>query len=684
MDTELVPPALITPPAGALVSLDIETTGLDPHKDEIVAIGLYVDGTPYIFDDIQSDMFKKLIANQLRYLYENHELLIHNAAFDLVWLSTKFKIGFPKRVYDTMIAERLCTAGTDESVSLLYTAYRRCGAEIDKALQTSFKLGEPLTVEQRAYLRQDLEHLHKIREEQLKQIEREHLQTVWEIEQSVTPVFCQMIADGIKVNYERITNLLKEEQIKLDHIAGQIVGELTPLIMYQRINKRNQMQDKLDEWLQALDAETKKYELQWQDELVKCGSLFPEPPPEWVENKWCDETIDPKDNAPKGQKRYVAHHLKGWRAANKRPPKPFLDDSEINLGSHKQMVECWQRLGINTTTTSAKALKRLLPTISEDNTRRIVELYIEHAKHAKILAAFGESLLQFLDEQGYLHGQFKQYGTDTGRPSCEKPNLLQMPSRDEFRSCFIAPPNHLFVVCDYAQMELRLMAQLSKDPVMLKAFNDGLDLHTNTASLMYNVPYDDVTEKQRKIAKTINFGTLYGMGPGKLQETLGSDGVIISFEEAEAALKAWRTAYRIAAQAIDQWGHWGVSQGFTTTALGRRRRFEVTAEMNRWEVQGVARQAANFVIQGSNADITKLAMVVITRLCEEEYIDAAVVLNVYDEIVVEVAAKHALRAAQIVQSAMLASAEQVLTDVPAKVDCVISPSWNEKEAIHRL
>lgn len=652
------------------IALDIETTGLSPWEDDIVAIGLF-DGqggqvyTPW--DDEWS-----FIGSILQRRLEGEEIVVHNAAFDLVWLKAKFGIDISDDIWDTMIAESLLRAGLADSVSLAEVMLRRFGETMDKTLQTSFTLEERPSEAQLDYLMKDVAHLLDIRYQQEEEIIAENLEDAWfGIEQPVTSVFCSMIYEGVKLNVPQLTVLIDREKLVMEKMMAEVSTELSPVIRHERIKVFD------EKMVQYRDYEDKVEDLEvgWYAHWNYMLLHEDERPSTWDEEWNNTEAGSPRE---KGANKYIRYQMKKWKAKNPKPPKPKLDEGDINLGSPQQVLAAFRELGVPLENTREAALKAALPRSPRDAQQLITSL-LKYKKSAKLVQAFGESLMKWVDADSKLHSHFRQYGTETGRPTSVEPNLLQMPNSPEYRDCFEPDEGEVMIVCDYSQMELREMAQLSGDRNMIDAFRNGLDLHQNTAALMYNVKYEDVTEKQRKLAKTVNFGTLYGMGPSKLQATMAVDGVYMTMEEAKEALERWKNAYPQAAKAIVQWGEDAVRNGYTVTAFGRRRRFRVVRGMSRAELGRISRQGANHVIQGTNADITKMAMVMIHQMLRP--LGGKVRLQIYDEIVVTVPKEHAQQGAIIVQACMTAAAEEVLTKVPAVVDCVISTSWSEKSAI---
>jgi len=308
----------------------------------------------------------------------------------------------------------------------------------------------------------------------------------------------------------------------------------------------------------------------------------------------------------------------------------------------------------------------------------LVEPMLAFTRHDK-LVQMGDALFELL-RANVLHGGFRQIGTATGRPVSVKPNLLNMPATPAFRRCFVARPGCSLVVADYSQFELRELAEFSQDPAMIDALVNDRDLHLETAAAIFNVPLVEVTDTQRKVGKTLNFGVSYGMAKYAMQYQLAGQKIFVSVEQADEYIKAWRRKFREGWAWIENQGKQALKHGHTETLLGRRRYFERWhLEMPR-DVEGkIRREGANFPIQGGNADVTKLAMVLIQEALQP--LGGSVIVQVYDEILSEVPEAHATTAKEIVVEAMTMAAETIIKTVPVKVDCVISPTWAEEDKI---
>jgi DNA polymerase I-like protein with 3'-5' exonuclease and polymerase domains len=667
-----------------LVAFDIETDGLDPLTDNIIAIALYCDAweTPFIFQDVRGLSNSGLIFNIFN--APDYALIGHNLAFDLSFIKEKWGIDYPAggSLWDTMLAEQMLTAGFDEQlVNLADTIERHFGVVLDKSLQTSFTMDSEITEEQIEYIKNDVMWLPKLAMHQAHQLSEIQSNDAWEIERYALPVFTEMNREGIEINLDRMVPLLEQTKGKRDALQRVLQAKLTPLVEWKRLEDYKAEEAELAAWNAAREDRNTLSRNVWSDFWGMEGdelSTF-EDREEWEANKWTDRKINKKDNYPEGMRRFVRHHEKLWRQEHPRPAKPKQDTDLINLNSRDQMMVAFESLGLPLPNFRSQTLSQKLLDANEEQTE-VLKRLIEYKKCEKLLQAFGDPLLEKISPDSRIRGNFKQIGTATGRPSCSEPNMLQMPKSQDFRACFVASEGNVLIVADYSQMELRIMAQLSHDPAMMKAFNSGIDLHSYTAHLMFNIPLDTVDKdgKERKIAKVINFGTLYGMGPNKLRETLLAEGVVMTFPEAKSAIARWKSTYKRAAEMIERLGLEAITLGYTSTPLGRKRFFNTTFK-EQSEKFAVMREGANHPIQGTNADVTKLAMHLIQEKVKP--LGGRVALQMYDEIVTQVPEGIAEWGESVVQSCMKAAAQMVLTDVPAAVDSMISRSWSKLDAI---
>ena len=305
----------------------------------------------------------------------------------------------------------------------------------------------------------------------------------------------------------------------------------------------------------------------------------------------------------------------------------------------------------------------------------VVDSILQYRKLEKMRSTYLDPLPRLVDPQGRIHTTFNQKATATGRLSSSNPNLQNIPVRGplgkRMRSCFIAGPGRLLVSADYSQVELRVLAHVSQDPALLEAFRNGEDIHARTAALVYDLPPDQVSPDQRRNAKTINFGLIYGMGAQKLAQELkisttqAKDFIARYFERLQG-LKEFYEGVEASAR----------KHGLVTTLGGRRR---LLPDINSASGQAAAlarRQAINTVIQGSAADIIKLAMLAVARDERLRELDARLLLQVHDELLLEVPADAAEEAGALVARLMqdVCPAGKELS-VPLLVDWGTGHDW---------
>ena len=338
----------------------------------------------------------------------------------------------------------------------------------------------------------------------------------------------------------------------------------------------------------------------------------------------------------------------------------------VNLNSPSQIMEAFRRVGLDLPSTGEEILAR--------HDHPLAKLLLEYREYEKIISAFGDNLLAKINPKtGRIHPDYMQIGADTGRFACSNPNLQQIPTDSLFRSCFIASPDHKLVVADYSQIELRIMAELSEDPVFMKAFREDQDLHALTASQMFNIPIDQISKEKRFQAKSINFGLMYGRGAKSLAVQLG-----VSEEESRRLLDKYFRQYHRVRTWLDSVSREAVRRGYSTTLGGRKRYYEkLTPADPNYERQAsyIERQGKNTPIQGTSADITKMALVNIRQRILKEELDALPIHTVHDEVVVEARASVAERTAKIVKEEMERAGEELLKKVPVKVEVAVSDVW---------
>ncbi len=348
---------------------------------------------------------------------------------------------------------------------------------------------------------------------------------------------------------------------------------------------------------------------------------------------------------------------------------------EFNIASTKQLQEV---LFVERGLASGKKTKTGYSTdvsVLEELAREdpVPVRILRHRSLAKLKSTYVDSLLELRAADGRVHTHFMQTGTATGRLSSRDPNLQNIPVREEegrrIRQAFVASKGMTFVSADYSQIELVVFAHLSRDPELCKAFEEGSDVHRRTAALIFGLDEKDVTPDKRRIAKTINFGVIYGMSAFRLANELG-----IGRGEAQKFIDAYFRRYVGVKDFIERTIRDAERTGFVSTLLGRRRPVPRVTSANKTEKQAAERVAVNTPIQGSAADIVKLAMIRVRRALAERHPDARLLLQVHDELIVECPKADANAVAETLKAEMESTMK---LSVPLRTGVETSPRWGD-------
>lgn len=350
-----------------------------------------------------------------------------------------------------------------------------------------------------------------------------------------------------------------------------------------------------------------------------------------------------------------------------------LAGEEFNILSPKQLgIVLFEKLGLPAKkktksgySTSADVLEDLR------SAHPVIDEILEYRKLTKLNSTYVEGLLSALAPDGRVHTRFNQKETRTGRISSLEPNLQNIPIRTELgsrmRGFFIAADGNVLIDSDYSQIELRVLAHLSKDENMCSAFINGTDIHTQTASQVFNIPEEFVTSSMRSKAKAVNFGIVYGIGAYGLGENIG-----VGYKEAQEYINSYLSHY----SGIDRFMHDAIdkakSEGFAVTDYGRRRYLPELSSSNHMLRSFGERVARNMPIQGTAADIIKIAMVRTYKRLREEGLDARLIMQVHDELIVEASEADAPRAEEILKYEMEHAAD---LSVPLEVSSGTGRDW---------
>ena len=559
--------------ADAPLALDIETYNeakgggaLSPFTpgSQIRLLTLAVPGRAAWVIDLRAVGYD---LGELGRVIEGSEVVGHNLKFDLLWLREKCGIN-PRRVFCTMTASRLLTAGSKEPNDLGAVVKRHLGISLTKDQGRSDWGGMVLTPDQLIYSANDVAHIHALRAKLDEAIGSAGLAQVAAMEMALIPVVVEMEVAGFPVDRQRLLDIGKEAEREMALATARV--------------------------------------------------------------------------------------------------REVLGDPNINPASPAQLKAALHRIGLNVEDTSAEVLSDV-----DHEAVRAVLAYREHEKTAQQ----SKSLAKAISADGRIHARFEPTGTDTGRFSAKEPNLQQV-KRGAMRTAFAAPEGKALVVADYSQVELRAVASIAGDAVMLEAFRKGEDLHRKTASLVLGKPEAEVTKLERQTAKAINFGLCYGQSASKLVGFAKQNyGVVLSPEEADVMRKRFFAAYRgIAGWHKQAWRRAaeiaGTKDCCAHTALGRRRLMPLGGED--WPRFATL---VNTPIQGTCGDGMKMAMVRIGALLPP---GVEMVATIHDELVLLADQSDAEAVKTMVVEEMRAAMATLLPDVPIEVEAGVCSHWGEK------
>ncbi|OSS41862.1 DNA polymerase I [Desulfurella amilsii] len=341
-----------------------------------------------------------------------------------------------------------------------------------------------------------------------------------------------------------------------------------------------------------------------------------------------------------------------------------------NINSPKELAfALYEQLGLKST----KKIKTGFSTDSETLQQLdhpVAKLIIEYRILTKLLSTYIEPFLNNVDKTNRIHTTFNQTLTLTGRLSSSNPNMQNLPIDNSFfniREAIVAKNGYSLICADYSQIELRVLAELSKDPILIDIFKKDLDIHTQTAVELFNILPETVDTHTRRIAKTINFGIIYGMGAQSLAKTLS-----ITPQKASQYIQRYFERFSKAKEFIDQTLKEAKGLGYTQTYFNRRRYFDNINSPNKKLSEFEKRAAVNAKIQGTAADIIKIAMVKLDKALQN--LDATVVLQIHDELLIECKDNLIEEVKLIVKESM----EKALDfDVPLKVNVGVGKNWHE-------
>ncbi len=490
---------------------------------------------------------------------------------------------------------------------------------------------------------------------------------------------------GIKGGAEKIKELKEEEKSKVEEwhkgVSEQEIKEVSLMLWLVNSNMTNpQLEDLINYAGRKSFGELKK-ELEAEIEkrnLTKVYEEIEKPLIPIVDRMNATGVLIDKDKLAELGKVYHVELEKKQKEIWK------LAGGEFNISSPKQVGEIlFVTLGLHAKGQKKTASGALSTKESELEKLRdahpIIGLILEFRELDKLLSTYIDNIPKLLDQDNRLHTKFLQSGTTTGRMASQEPNLQNIPNKTdlgrEIRKSFIVDAGKMFLSFDYSQVELRIATFLSEDPKLLEIFQQGKDIHTAVASAVFGVAPDKVDKEMRRRAKVINFGIIYGMGVSALKTNLGTDRA-----EAQKFYDDYFANFKGLSDYLENVRQFALEHGYTETLFGRRRYFEGLKSKLPFIKAAAERMAINAPIQGTEADIVKLAMIKIDEYLQKEKLTEKVkmVLQVHDELVYEVEEKLVEKVEKEIKKIMESVVDLKLSHgVVCRAESAVGKNWGE-------
>jgi len=610
------------------IGFDVEGSGLDPHSSTLLLYQINTGNDIYVVN------VGKVAEKLHRYLFElikdrNIEVIGHNIKFDVKMIYGRFGI-LLENIFDTMLGEVLAFPGINDPFTKLDTLIKKyTGHDIKKEIRSSFigKIDFEFTDEQIEYAAIDVAFLFLVKGKLLEKLEERKQMKVWELERSLEPMVAMMEFQGVGLDRDLWMKLYDDALLN-----------------------RNKAKEDLYQYLiDQFDLIAGKYK--------NALDIFNNLEIKKLEGR----TVTAK---------FRQENLKALTVRDEIVP---LVVKNINLDSNAQVFNIIQKLNLQIKNSNAKELDKV-------KTHPFVARLLTHRHHSKRADTFGEEFLVHINPvTGKIHSEFNQLRAGTGRFSSDGPNLQQTIAEEAYRRAFIASHGYLLGAYDYDQIELRTMAEVSHEQVMINAFLNSEDLHILTASIIFNIPIDQVTTEQRRVGKTMNFAVIYGSTEHGLLHNFG-----FPLDQGREYLARFFDKYSTMAQFIDAAGMEILKRKYSTTLLGRRRYFTLdnTVPAFHWEakyaLQRIKRQGINHIVQGSCADIMKLAMIFLWSQNPFGYENLRALITVHDELVVEFKQDIQDEAHPFIMDCMKKAGEHFLKVVPVEVGYKIDTYWRKE------
>lgn len=604
---------------------DTETTGLDPLVSDVTLMQFGCLEEQFLIDT------RKVNPEPLRPVLESREIIkvAHNAKFDYKMVKANFGIEM-ERMRDTMLGAKILDVGRKfKGFSLDKVMEERIEVSLDKTMQKSF-IGHTgdFSHEQLNYAALDVKYLLKLNGTLAALLKNDGLAPTYILESEVAACFGDMELEGLLLNKEGWWAIIEEHREAAKALAAK------------------------------MDAFSEAY----------------------------------------------------YRT-------DIFGNVEVNYGSPDQMLDLLKNMGVCIVQEDPKTKKKVkipLTNTNADTLKQIkdvpfVQMLKQWRKHTKIVTTYGQPFIDAIHPAtGRIHPEFDQLGTETGRPASDRRspvNMLNIPRDRRMRNCFIAPEDFVIETDDYSGCELRILAHLSQDPGLMGPLLSGDDLHCSVASALYGVEVTKKNEnaKLRTPAKSLNFGIAYGMGPRKLWVDLNAEGFPVTLQEARGLYNKYCTTYKDGVGYLRNIGAMVVASArnpvkyppneYFPVAINPngRRRYWLLPDPNDREkfpngekdgrylgvLAAIEREAGNFPIQATNADITKQGMIDIRRYIKDNKVRSSIILQVYDEIVTKTHKDDSPDFHEAKVKIMIAAAEKWINSVPIEVEGEALPYWTK-------
>lgn len=601
------------------LGLDVESSGLDPYTATLLLIQLSTRKDTYVFN--LGRVSKKLITYMIDLIKSSGKMCVgHNIKFDIKMIKHHTGIMLTN-VFDTMLAEVLCYAGIgNKFYSLDYLSKKYLGIELNKETRNDFidKTDFDFTEAQIEYSSKDVEILLSLKDRLEDNLKKRGQFKVWEeIERPLEPVVAEMEYMGVLLDQEK-WKVLAEESKYLAEQSG---------------------------------IKLKKYLLDHFAEITKNPSTALEA----VEN--------------------LGITVKTKRDKARLATIVTMDDisSEVlskwlNLNSNQQLLIVMKNLGIPVEDTNANTLKHL-------KRFDFINLLLEYRPSEKKDTSFGGNFLQKVNKvTGCVHAEFHQMGA-IARFSSSNPNMQNIVRDDRYRTAFIARPGMKFATVDYSQIELRVAGEISQDPKFIEAYKEGKDLHAQTAAYISGKDIAEVTKSERQTGKNINFSVIYLISPHGLNYRYG-----IEKEDGKRYIADFFKLYSRYNEFAMASCKKILEHGFSITMAKRKRFFTVPKNLKMSDFSlfnSIKREGLNFMIQGTAAEINKLAKIYMYYENPFGFDKLHALFPVHDEIVVEYDETIEKEAVEFIEKCMKKAGEKYLKQIPVEHGIILDKCWHK-------